>query len=223
MHFGNDAPSMESHAKRGSGNNATEQRALKFKSEQEQEHRMQIESKFRRKKKAVIIRQIDEKKDEEGKTKDGAKTQATDSPPSKPPNPFESKMVYKYKKFKGRDADYYKHVEKLHNDKKTIDYHRVDYEATQNDIEAIESFKSKRKLPIETFEQLVDIFEKLTKEDETCKPLNYCLEFINLEGINIKLPQIEVINQIYKWWVKKRETEKGPLLRLFKKKPDSSD
>ena len=132
-------------------------------------------------------------------------------------------MVYKYKKFKGRGADYFKNVEKIHSDKKVIDYHKVDYEATQADIDAMNGFKPKKWITIETFEQLIDLFEKCTWEDEEPKSQAYCLEFINIHNISIRMPPNEIINQTYKYWVKKREVEKKPLLRVFWKKPDSSD
>lgn len=74
-------------------------------------------------------------------------------------DPFASRIKYQYKKFDPRPEYFFKFTEKI-TIYKNVDYNHVDFEATQADIEFIQSMKGKIKITLDQFEQIIDLFEK---------------------------------------------------------------
>ena len=151
---------------------------------------------------------------------DRAPTQSKRTPPSKRSDPFASRLQLKYAKWDGRPDQLIKHTEKISTEFKPVDYGIVEFEFRNEDKDWMRANKIKPEL----FEQLIDLFEKTTKEIPVRADIKQCKELASRELPFVKWPGDDVFEKVHKYWGKARDSRGNrALVRQFVEKPDAND
>ena len=76
---------------------------------------------------------------------------------------------------------------------------------------------------MDQFEQMIDVFEKLTGHSEFMEPFDTCQGAVREQLDGYEEMKEEVFKEVYEYWRTSRLENKMPLLRQFRPKPSVND
>jgi hypothetical protein len=204
------------------GENANESDMKAFELQEKYENKDKIAEMFCKKKRDVVIPEINLKNDKGDSSEKSANTDITMLK-----NKEEEKGVidFKFKHLGGPPTSYIKYKPRIPPLGLDQNYDKLDFLMTQEHwVEVQESSKNITEDMMDITEEIFDKLEKFTAKGEV-QSLDRCKQFIpSLPMVNkIKFPTDGQFKAIYNAWINLRKKTGNALTRIFYKKPDPND